>query len=340
MTTTYYSVTTDAFSTFLNDFIISGSTTLDLTGWSVKLGTGNLQPTHETTDLINVIYDKDTTGYLGFTASVYASGGQLISIPIPNSVLEGNIITEIGLYDSNDVLMCAAATYLDLTRTSAQGLQPNFIEQLVLKDIPSGVTVVYETWDDYQLRSEKNQANGYAGLDANAKVITSLLNDAGATQKGILKLFTDLLNSNEDGTATQKAIKDALDGKLSKDLDNLSSLGQAILDKKVEVEALLQQNGYAKFSWKENNQISKIIFIFLKSSFDSISVPANSSITKVLNLPIIVDSMSLNWVAVANIGSIFCTTVSVTNSTVELRLNNASDSAKSVSRVNLIAITQ
>lgn len=259
MTTTYYSVTTDAFSTFLNDFIISGSTTLDLTGWSVKLGTGNLQPTHETTDLINVIYDKDTTGYLGFTASVYASGGQLISIPIPNSVLEGNIITEIGLYDSNDVLMCAAATYLDLTRTSAQGLQPNFIEQLVLKDIPSGVTVVYETWDDYQLRSEKNQANGYAGLDANAKVITSLLNDAGATQKGILKLFTDLLNSNEDGTATQKAIKDALDGKLSKDLDNLSSLGQAILDKKVEVEALLQQNGYAKFSWKENNQISNLI---------------------------------------------------------------------------------
>lgn len=51
-----------------------------------------------------------------------------------------------------------------------------------------------------------------------------------------------------------------LDGKTSVDLDNLSSLGQAIMDKKVEVEALLQQNGYAKFSWKENNEISNLIF--------------------------------------------------------------------------------
>ncbi len=47
--------------------------------------------------------------------------------------------------------------------------------------------------------------------------------------------------------------------KSSIDLDNLSSIGQAILDRKVEVEALLQQNGYAKFTWKENNQISNLI---------------------------------------------------------------------------------
>lgn len=122
------------------------------------------------------------------------------------------------------------------------------------------------------------------------------------------------------------------------DLSNLSALGQTILDKKVEVEALFQQNGYAKFSWKENNVISKIIFIFLKDNFDSISVPANSSITKVLNLPLIIEPTSLNWVAIANVSSIFCTTISVTNSTIECRLNNTSNSAKTVSRVNLIAI--
>ena len=50
-----------------------------------------------------------------------------------------------------------------------------------------------------------------------------------------------------------------LDGKTSKSLSDLNAVGQAILDKKVEVEALLAQNGYAKFSWKENNKISNLI---------------------------------------------------------------------------------
>ena len=50
-----------------------------------------------------------------------------------------------------------------------------------------------------------------------------------------------------------------LGGKTSKSLDDLNAVGQAIIDKKVEVEALLQQNGYAKFSWKENNVISNLI---------------------------------------------------------------------------------
>ena len=50
-----------------------------------------------------------------------------------------------------------------------------------------------------------------------------------------------------------------LDGKTSKSLNDLNAVGQAILDKKVEVEALLAQNGYAKFSWKENNEISILL---------------------------------------------------------------------------------
>ncbi|MDY6358241.1 MAG: hypothetical protein SPL76_01855 [Cyanobacteriota bacterium] len=62
----------------------------------------------------------------------------------------------------------------------------------------------------------------------------------------------DLSNLSSDGQAI-------LDQKASINLNNLSAAGQAILDAKVEVEALLQQNGYAKFTWKENNQISNII---------------------------------------------------------------------------------
>ena len=228
MTNTYYSVTTDSFSTFINDFILSGQDTLDLTNWSVKLGTGTLQPTHATTDLINPIYDKTTTGYVGFTASDYAQGGKLISINIPTSVLQGNIITEIGLYDSDDVLMCAAATYLDLTMTSGQGLQPSFVEQLVLKDVPSNVTIVYEAWEDYQLLSEKNQANGYCPLDENSKVPqenlypVNLDNYQKLSQKGQANGYCPL---NENAIVPIQHLPEL--NYANMDLSNLSATGEA-----------------------------------------------------------------------------------------------------------------
>ena len=46
---------------------------------------------------------------------------------------------------------------------------------------------------------------------------------------------------------------------MDRNLVNADTIGQAILDKKVEVEALLEQNGYAKFTWKEGNKISKLL---------------------------------------------------------------------------------
>lgn len=52
----------------------------------------------------------------------------------------------------------------------------------------------------------------------------------------------------------------------SVNLDNLSATAQAMLDKKVEIEALLEQNGYAKFTWKDGNKISKLIVQFGKVS--------------------------------------------------------------------------
>ena len=65
--------------------------------------------------------------------------------------------------------------------------------------------------------------------------------------------------TTEEKTNLVAAINELVAGKSSIDLDNLSAIGQAIMDKKVEVEALLQQNGYAKFTWKENNEISNCI---------------------------------------------------------------------------------
>ena len=67
--------------------------------------------------------------------------------------------------------------------------------------------------------------------------------------------------TTEEKSSLVVAINELVAGKSSIDLDNLSAIGQAIMDKKVEVEALLQQNGYAKFTWKENNQISKSFIV-------------------------------------------------------------------------------
>ena len=50
-------------------------------------------------------------------------------------------------------------------------------------------------------------------------------------------------------------IAEALNEKMDRNLANTDAIGQAILDGKVEVEALLEQNGYAKFTWKNGNKI-------------------------------------------------------------------------------------
>ena len=54
-------------------------------------------------------------------------------------------------------------------------------------------------------------------------------------------------------------IAEALNEKMDRNLANTDAIGQAILDKKVEVEALLQQNGYAKFTWKEGNKLAILL---------------------------------------------------------------------------------
>lgn len=55
------------------------------------------------------------------------------------------------------------------------------------------------------------------------------------------------------------AISEFLNEKTDRNLLNLNTVGQAIIDGKVEVEALLEQNGYAKFTWKEDNKVANLI---------------------------------------------------------------------------------
>ena len=62
------------------------------------------------------------------------------------------------------------------------------------------------------------------------------------------------------------AISEFLNEKTDRNLLNLNAVGQGIIDGKVEVEALLEQNGYAKFTWKEGNKVAKLIVQWLKTA--------------------------------------------------------------------------
>ena len=58
------------------------------------------------------------------------------------------------------------------------------------------------------------------------------------------------------------ALSEAINEKMDRNLVNADTIGQAILDRKVEVEALLEQNGYAKFTWKEDNKVASLTIQF------------------------------------------------------------------------------
>ena len=83
-----------------------------------------------------------------------------------------------------------------------------------------------------------------------------------------------------------------LDGKTSKSLNDLNAVGQAILDKKVEVEALLQQNGYAKFTWKENNVISNLTICWGHIETSIVAGLSSKSLTMPISMYVYGESVS------------------------------------------------
>ena len=78
-------------------------------------------------------------------------------------------------------------------------------------------------------------------------------------------LYTSLIDDNQNNplSDSEKWQQMPLANSANKDLSNLSTAGQAILGKKVEVEALLEQNGYAKFTWYDGGKISSFVIQWL-----------------------------------------------------------------------------
>ena len=131
-------------------------------------------------------------------------------------------------------------------------------------------------------------AGALSNLTTSAKTnLVSAINEL-VTNAGALSSLTTSAKTNLVSAINELVTN--LGGKASKSLNNLDSTGQAIIDKKVEVEALLAQNGYAKFSWKVNNTISKIIIQWGQKSFTAKSVSASGTKTESCSFPTAFDS--------------------------------------------------
>lgn len=123
----------------INQHVLSGDPFI-ADDWYMALGTGALTPSIGTTHLTNKIFDKTSSGYLGITVGTDGNVGRYAEIQIPFS-MQGNIITEMALFDSGDNLILSANTLIDLTQSFEKGLYKTVKARMSLEAIPSNISV-------------------------------------------------------------------------------------------------------------------------------------------------------------------------------------------------------
>lgn len=137
---TYYATLTEYGINFVQKNL-SGGGKFIAEGWYIALGIGETNPSLETKDLANRIYDKYSEGYPGIRIEDDPEIGRAAYIQAPRS-LQGNIITEMGLFDGTDNLIMSAKTYIDMTKGFEYGLNKVFDIGISLFAIPADVDIV------------------------------------------------------------------------------------------------------------------------------------------------------------------------------------------------------
>ena len=182
MTNKYYSVMTNSGINYINTQILSGEEKLITNDWYIALGTGELEPTNETTSLKNKIFDKNSEFYGGISFGYDETGGHYAEMLLPES-LKGKIITEAGLYNSQNTLIAVAKTHIDLTEAS-NGLELAVRQRIYISAVPASVQIIYTphadliSKDDLDLALEFKQDNLTAGDNVviNNNIISANLN--------------------------------------------------------------------------------------------------------------------------------------------------------------------
>ena len=146
--TTYKTVITQAGLDLINESVLNGESAIICDGWYMALGVGELEPSIETTGLINPIYDKNSEGYLNFNIGTDEIYGRYAALRIPAD-LEGNVIREVGMFDANDNLIICANTYIDMTEGMQEGIVNSFIAAMSLAAVPSDIKLMYLPMEGY-----------------------------------------------------------------------------------------------------------------------------------------------------------------------------------------------
>ena len=183
---------------YINTQILSGKEKLITNDWYIALGTGELEPTAETTSLKNKIFDKNSEFYGGISFGYDETGGHYAEILIP-SALAGKIITEAGLYNSANLLIAVAKTHIDLSEAS-NGLELAVRQRIYISAVPANVQIIYTPHADLISKDELDSAlefkqdNLTAGdnVDISNNIISANLNAKYSVNSG---------NTNSSGDA-------------------------------------------------------------------------------------------------------------------------------------------
>lgn len=187
-----------------------------------------------------------------------------------------NLLTIDTNQDESDNTTKVLHAHAPFTFTTGNRKTVNVISDVYLDITNLSADVTYNIFCDY---NEETQQTSLVALTNNIyKSVTQPSNMAVGdlwlnlqeplsayikTLSSLVLTNKTLIGTYKNGVITNLEIESLteqlINGFLSKDLSNLSSKGQAILDRKVEVEALLEQNGYAKFTWKEDNKVAILL---------------------------------------------------------------------------------
>lgn len=145
MTQKYYSIMTTQGIEYINSQVLINPNKIMADGWYIKLGNGETEPSADMTDLSDVIYTKTADDYPQITFGSN-NEGHYAQMLLPES-LSGEIITEAGLFNQDDVLIAVAKTHIDLTE-SGDGLEMSVKQRIYLSAVPASVSVIYTSQAD------------------------------------------------------------------------------------------------------------------------------------------------------------------------------------------------
>lgn len=98
--------------------------------WELKLGSGSQENYLEANDLKIPLYDKNSEDYTGFIVhKAHEKYGRCAQFEIPMS-LQGSVITEIGFFNPDGIMVMYGKIYIDYTKMASEGFL--YIECIVL----------------------------------------------------------------------------------------------------------------------------------------------------------------------------------------------------------------